>query len=238
MAMADAKALRKTVQESCALTERDESFVYTYGGVGGDAVGGCVCLSLCRSWLLGVRSIGVLDHGPHPHHHHPTRQQGQGDEEDATHVIRLQGWKKELGQQLDSTGLTMWRAGEDLGRYLYERREALFGGRRGGRHVLELGCGLGLCGILAARLNPHGVVVLTDGDELTMDKVGDVDGMRVRMTHLLALTTNARTHARTIQPTAERQRGGQRRGERLRRHDAAAAVGGARRAAAGVPRQV
>jgi hypothetical protein len=31
-------------------------------------------------------------------------------------VLRLKGWKKELGQQLESTGLTMWRAGEDLAR--------------------------------------------------------------------------------------------------------------------------
>lgn len=45
--------------------------------------------------------------------------------------------------------------------------------------MLELGCGLGLCGILAARLNPHGVVVLTDGDELTMDKVCVCGRLRV-----------------------------------------------------------
>ena len=31
----DPRALRKTVQESCALTERDESFEYTYGGGAG-----------------------------------------------------------------------------------------------------------------------------------------------------------------------------------------------------------
>ena len=37
--------------------------------------------------------------------------------------------------------------------------------------MLELGCGLGLCGLLASQLNPHGVVVLTDGDELTMEKL-------------------------------------------------------------------
>jgi len=31
-------------------------------------------------------------------------------------MVKLVGWKKVLGQQLESTGLTMWRAGEDLGR--------------------------------------------------------------------------------------------------------------------------
>lgn len=31
-------------------------------------------------------------------------------------VIKLNGWKKELGQRLNSTGLTIWRAAEDLAR--------------------------------------------------------------------------------------------------------------------------
>lgn len=105
------------------------------------------------------------------------------DEEEKKKVtLLLHGWKKELGQQLDSTGLTMWRAGEDLGRYLWEKRGTLFAAaapeegkeedeEEGRRHVLDLGCGLGLCGLLASQLNPHGVVVLTDGDPLTMEKL-------------------------------------------------------------------
>ncbi len=99
-------------------------------------------------------------------------EEDQGDGTTAAQVkLRLHGWKKELGQQLDSTGLTMWRAGEDLGRYLWEKRAALFQAGQGRQHVLELGCGLGLCGLLASQLNPHGVVVLTDGDALTMEKL-------------------------------------------------------------------
>lgn len=48
-AAADPQALRKTVQESCALTERDESFEYTYGGSvdkGEEVVIVCVCVSV------------------------------------------------------------------------------------------------------------------------------------------------------------------------------------------------
>jgi predicted nicotinamide N-methyase len=124
----DPQQLRKTVQESCAVVDREECFEYSYG-----------------------------------------------DEEEKKQVtLRLHGWKKELGQQLDSTGLTMWRAGEDLGRYLWEKRGTLFAAaaeEEGRKHVLELGCGLGLCGLLASQLNPHGVVVLTDGDPLTMEKL-------------------------------------------------------------------
>lgn len=52
---------------------------------------------------------------------------------------------------------------------MFERRSSLLG--QGSKKVLELGAGLGLCGLLAARLNPQGVVVLSDGDALTMEKV-------------------------------------------------------------------
>ena len=126
---ADARALRKKVEESCNIKEeeRDEMFTYTYGEEDAD--------------------------GAPPH------------------VIKLAGWKKELGQRLESTGLTMWRAGEDLARYLYEKRAELFHHGKGGRIILELGCGLGLVGLLASQLNPKGVVVLTDGDPVTMEKV-------------------------------------------------------------------
>jgi len=37
--------------------------------------------------------------------------------------------------------------------------------------VVELGAGLGLCGILSSQLNPHGRVVITDGDELAVEKL-------------------------------------------------------------------
>lgn len=194
----DPRALRKTVQESCALTERDEGFEYEYGA-------GEVRVPSRRGSIPILSYIFI--HIPFPSHHptprHPTsRPPQQGADGGPAHVIRLQGWKKELGQQLESTGLTMWRAGEDLGRYLYEKRAALFKAGKGGRHVLELGCGLGLCGILAARLNPQGVVVLTDGDEVTMDKVCCSVGVCVPYcVHDLALTrippqpTSTHTHA-------------------------------------------
>jgi len=122
--------VRKAVQDSCAVMDRDECFEYVYGAAreGTDKVHDCV-------------------------------------------RVRLHGWKKELGQQLECTGLTMWRAGEDLGRYLWENRAMLFKQGQGRQRILELGCGLGLCGLVAAQLNPKGVVVLTDGDALTMQKV-------------------------------------------------------------------
>lgn len=74
------------------------------------------------------------------------------------------GLKRELGQTLDSTGLTIWRAADRLCEYMVAHQEA-FRGRR----VVELGCGLGVVAILLAKLqldNPQ--IVATDGDDKSM----------------------------------------------------------------------
>ena len=75
-----------------------------------------------------------------------------------TTTIALSGHKAELGQTLHSTGLTLWRASELLSKYLVQPAVVVHNQR-----VLELGAGLGLCGILAHRLGAA-EVVLTDGD--------------------------------------------------------------------------
>ena len=62
------------------------------------------------------------------------------------------------GQTLDSTGLTIWRAAPQLSSFLASN-PALIAGKR----VLELGGGLGLCSVTAAKLSPS-AVVCTDGD--------------------------------------------------------------------------
>jgi predicted nicotinamide N-methyase len=72
--------------------------------------------------------------------------------------IILTGHKAELGQTLHSTGLTLWRASELLCDYMIRTSTALEQ-----KNVLELGAGLGLCGILAHHLQAANVV-LTDGD--------------------------------------------------------------------------
>lgn len=59
-----------------------------------------------------------------------------------------------------ATGAAQWPAGVLLCDYLVEQRHLLHGA-----NVVELGCGLGLCGLVAASLaSPSGRVVLTDGD--------------------------------------------------------------------------
>jgi predicted nicotinamide N-methyase len=75
--------------------------------------------------------------------------------------ITLTGHKAELGQTLHSTGLTLWRASELLCDYMIRQSQSSNTLQR--KHVLELGAGLGLCGILAHHLQAANVV-LTDGD--------------------------------------------------------------------------
>lgn len=86
-----------------------------------------------------------------------------GDEEDAEITIRLNGLRRDIGQTLQSTGLTLWRAGDFLSEYMYQDR-----GRFAGKSIIELGSGLGLIGILASYLTDKKVVI-TDGDDDTID---------------------------------------------------------------------
>ena len=83
--------------------------------------------------------------------------------------IKLNGYKYDSDETFNSTGLTLWRAAEHLCYYLIRHRDVLQNKR-----MCELGCGLGLCGILAHRLTALtnveegkeniGAVYLTDGD--------------------------------------------------------------------------
>src|SRR5690554_2985200 len=53
-------------------------------------------------------------------------------------TIELDGVKQELGQTLDSTGLTIWRAAEHLSHFIFHNRHIF-----AGKVVAELGAGLG-----------------------------------------------------------------------------------------------
>lgn len=74
-------------------------------------------------------------------------------------TITLRGHKAEIGQTLNSTGLTLWRAAPILCHFLVKNK----GKYVTDKHLLELGGGLGLCGILAGALKSK-CVYITDGD--------------------------------------------------------------------------
>ncbi|KAL3926515.1 MAG: hypothetical protein SGARI_005583 [Bacillariaceae sp.] len=72
--------------------------------------------------------------------------------------IELRGYKTDADEIWKSTGLTIWKAAETLGHYM-AKNSKLFRNQT----VLELGAGLGLCGILAHRLGTSKTCI-TDGD--------------------------------------------------------------------------
>lgn len=82
------------------------------------------------------------------------------------HNITIEGVKAENGQLLSSTGLTLWRAAPLLCEYMLRNADADIQGR----NVLELGAGLGLCGILAHKLGANHVL-LSDGDTETLQEM-------------------------------------------------------------------
>jgi predicted nicotinamide N-methyase len=79
------------------------------------------------------------------------------------HSITIDGVKAENGQLLSSTGLTLWRAAPLLCEYMLSNAANDIQGS----NVLELGAGLGLCGILAHKLGAN-YVLLSDGDTETL----------------------------------------------------------------------
>lgn len=64
-----------------------------------------------------------------------------------------------------STGAAVWTAGNSLSAFLATEGGAMVRGRR----CIELGCGTGLCGIVAARLGAT-EVLLTDGNTLVCER--------------------------------------------------------------------
>lgn len=76
--------------------------------------------------------------------------------------IHLQGYNSESEEAWSSTGLTVWRSGEYLCRYLAGNPSLL---KDSSLRVLECGSGLGLCGIFAHFLSKKALnIYLTDGD--------------------------------------------------------------------------
>uniref|UniRef100_A0A7R9UAN4 Calmodulin-lysine N-methyltransferase n=1 Tax=Pinguiococcus pyrenoidosus TaxID=172671 RepID=A0A7R9UAN4_9STRA len=88
--------------------------------------------------------------------------------------LTMEGWRRDLGQTLSSTGLTVWSGAEDLAAYLWRHRAVLFP-EKSQKVVVELGAGLGLpgilCGAIMALASDSGTVICTDGDDNSLEKL-------------------------------------------------------------------
>lgn len=79
-------------------------------------------------------------------------------------TLSFKSIKRELGQTLSSTGLTIWTAAEHLCDFIFDNN-GLFHNKT----VCELGSGLGMVSILLAKMNKTKQLIVTDGDEVTME---------------------------------------------------------------------
>jgi len=91
--------------------------------------------------------------------------------------IKLLGMNPVLGQTLSSTGLTVWASSQLLSRYLFSIKNQLVG-----KNIIELGAGLGLCGLLVAHVEGVRSVVLTDGGEEFTEEAYDKLHLQVKQT--------------------------------------------------------
>jgi hypothetical protein len=90
-----------------------------------------------------------------------SQQHENGDDIELT----LRGYKKDSEQTMISSGLSDWESSEYLCKYLMSDEFMKRISNRGGHRLLELGSGLGKCGLLAHNLlNCQSTTVLTDGD--------------------------------------------------------------------------
>ena len=82
--------------------------------------------------------------------------------------LRLEGFALGSDETAQSTGVTLWQAAPRLAQYLAE--EIVTEELVRGKSVLELGAGLGLCGMVAHHLGAKRVV-LTDADTITLERM-------------------------------------------------------------------
>lgn len=81
-------------------------------------------------------------------------------------TIELSGFTYDSDETWQATGVTLWRAATYLSEYMVKHQKEIFGERSSitNIRVLEIGAGLGLCGLLVHRLVDGSDVVVTDGD--------------------------------------------------------------------------
>lgn len=88
-----------------------------------------------------------------------------GSEKDGNLIsFTVNGLKREVGQTLQSTGLTLWRAAEHLSEFIFAHSDEYRN-----KSICELGAGLGNVSILLHLCKLNSIIVCTDGDDDTLD---------------------------------------------------------------------
>ncbi len=92
---------------------------------------------------------------------------------DSEIVLELKGFHEDSEQIWNSTGLKLWRSSHYLCQHLVNEEAELLGDEKNTNlRVLEVGSGLGRCGLLAHSLShDNATTVLTDGDTDTLKQL-------------------------------------------------------------------
>lgn len=86
--------------------------------------------------------------------------------------LELKGYHDDSEQTWNSTGLTLWRSSHHLCQYLVSESEMLQDTSTNDLRILEVGSGLGRCGLLAHHLShENATTILSDGDTDTLKQL-------------------------------------------------------------------
>lgn len=101
---------------------------------------------------------------------YPNPKCGTNDDDNIT--IEINGFHSDSEQSWCSTGLQLWRSSHHLCQHLVEEEATTLQDDTKQLRILEVGSGLGRCGLLAHRLSHDKVqTVLTDGDTETLKQL-------------------------------------------------------------------
>mmetsp|Transcript_15960 Transcript_15960/g.33379 ORF Transcript_15960/g.33379 Transcript_15960/m.33379 type:complete len:303 (+) Transcript_15960:68-976(+) len=114
----------------------------------------------------------------YPNPNNSSSSEGNDDKEanESNITLNLKGFHSDSEQTWTSTGLTLWKSSHHLCQYLVDKADTLLcpPGPNDSLRILEVGSGLGRCGILAHHLShDNATTILTDGDTDTLKQLRD-----------------------------------------------------------------
>ncbi|KAL7463278.1 hypothetical protein ACHAXS_003663 [Conticribra weissflogii] len=113
---------------------------------------------------------------PNPNDSNSTKSDNNNDANSSNITLNLKGFHSDSEQTWTSTGLTLWKSSHHLCQYLVDQADTLLcpPNFNDSLRILEVGSGLGRCGLLAHHLShDNATTILTDGDTDTLKQLRD-----------------------------------------------------------------
>ena len=147
----DSDSFRRDLQDKCDIQDKDRTYTFTFEPPSAATEAAAAeAAAAAAAAATDAPPAGVL----------PCT--GGMGALDALVEIEVMGLAQEMGQTLNSTGMTLWRAAEELCQHLNAARAT----ELHGKNAVELGAGLGLCSLFAGHFAAS--VLATDGDAVSL----------------------------------------------------------------------